>query len=127
MAAFTLPPDMMPFFRHHLEYLTDHAVDPDKRRYATKHEAVRHYMDMDHWGTYPFPDLPRDWTTALARYGELRLVRSPGDTLSLQPTDLTRNGRGDWDEIVLEAPGELIMMRLPIQTYREFWREYILP
>ena len=26
MAVFTLPVEMMPFFRHHLEYLTDHAV-----------------------------------------------------------------------------------------------------
>ncbi|MEL6356174.1 MAG: hypothetical protein AAFQ37_04495, partial [Bacteroidota bacterium] len=36
MAVFTLDPEMMPFFRANLEYLTDHAVDPDKRRYATK-------------------------------------------------------------------------------------------
>jgi len=35
MAVFTLPPDMMPVYKTNIDFLTDHAVDPDKRRYAT--------------------------------------------------------------------------------------------
>ena len=54
MAVFTLPPEMISFYKKHIEYITEHAVDPDKRRYATKHEAYRHYIDIDHWGEYPF-------------------------------------------------------------------------
>ena len=33
MAVFTLPPEMVTFYKQHIDYLTEHAVDPDKRRY----------------------------------------------------------------------------------------------
>jgi hypothetical protein len=83
MAVFTLPPEMIPFFKKNIEYVTDHAVDPDKRRYATKHEAVRHYIDLDEWGVYPFPDLPRDWTGVLAKYTDVYFVTPENDTFHL--------------------------------------------
>ncbi|MEO0873299.1 MAG: hypothetical protein AAFY48_01730, partial [Bacteroidota bacterium] len=96
MAVFTLPVEMMPFFRANLEYLTDHAVDPDKRRYATKHEAVRHYIDIDHWGEYPFEEVPRNWTEALLRYGELTLVPAAGeDTMSVKVASIIRSSSTD--------------------------------
>ena len=31
LAVFTLPPEMIVFYKTHLEYVTEHAVDPDKR------------------------------------------------------------------------------------------------
>ncbi|MEM9835037.1 MAG: zinc dependent phospholipase C family protein [Bacteroidota bacterium] len=89
MAVFTLDQEMMPFFRANLEYLTDHAVDPDKRRYATKHEAVRHYVDIDHWGTYPFPDVPRDWAEALLWQAEVQVI-SGTDTTSWRVKEIRR-------------------------------------
>ncbi len=70
LAVFTLPPEMLVLYKIHLEYLTEHAVDPDKRRYAVDGEAARHYIDIDHYGTYPFADLPRDWDEAKAKYSE---------------------------------------------------------
>ncbi len=89
LAVFTVDADMMPFFRHHLEYLTDHAVDPDKRRYASPHEAVRHYMDLDHWGVdRTFPEVPRKWVDALLWRGEFRQVRQ-SDTLRWRVDSLT--------------------------------------
>lgn len=83
LAVFTLPAEMGGFYKEHIEYVTDHAVDPDKRRYATKHEAVRHYMDLDHWGTYPFENVPRTWNNALLQYIEIHFVTEKGDTLTL--------------------------------------------
>ncbi len=83
LAVFSLPPEMIVFYKRHLEYLTTHAVDPDKRRYATRHEAPRHYIDLDRWGEYPFPEVPRDWPVALLRYAELLVVSGAGDTLRL--------------------------------------------
>ena len=82
LAVYTLPPEMAPLFRAHVDYLTEHAVDPDKRRYASTYEAVRHYMDLDHWGRPPFPTLPRDYARARLRHGELLDVRAPGDTVA---------------------------------------------
>ncbi len=31
MAVFTLPPGLIPFYKKNLEFITEHAVDPDKR------------------------------------------------------------------------------------------------
>lgn len=123
MAVFTLPPEMSRFYKQHLEYITEHAVDPDKRRYATKHEAVRHYIDIDHWGTYPFDNIPRDWTEALIQHTQIRIINAQGDTLSL---GLDTLGQGL----------EFFMFRDTVHSkafavnqkyYRKFFVEQILP
>lgn len=73
IAVFTLPPQMFGFYKEHLEYITDHAVDPDKRRYAVDGEAQRHYIDIDHYvhhGEDPFEIVPRRWNDAVAKFTE---------------------------------------------------------
>ncbi|HCK22414.1 MAG TPA: S1/P1 Nuclease [Bacteroidetes bacterium] len=70
MALFTLPQELFAFYKPHLDYIEEHAVDPDKRRYAVVDEAPRHYIDIDHYGEYPFPELPRKWKDAVAKYSE---------------------------------------------------------
>ena len=40
---------MFGFYKEHIEYITEHAVDPDKRRYAVEGEAPCHYIDLDHY------------------------------------------------------------------------------
>lgn len=69
-AIFLLPPEMMVLYKPNLDYLTEHAVDPDKRRYAIKEEAPRHYLDIDRYGRYPWDSLPRRWDAAVAKYTE---------------------------------------------------------
>jgi len=69
MAVFLLPPEMLALFKPNIDYLTEHAVDPDKRRYLVAAEGPRHYIDMDHYGTYPFAELPRQYSKAIAKYG----------------------------------------------------------
>jgi hypothetical protein len=127
MAVFTLPPEMMPFFRYHLEYLTDHAVDPDKRRYATKHEAVRHYIDIDHWGVYPFPEVPRDWTEALLRYGELRILKVKSeDTLVVKVASILRAQNGK-DTVLLQVNHPDLPLYISLKDYKQYWWDYIQP
>lgn len=73
VAVFTLPPEMFPFFKKHIEFVTEHAVDPDKRRYAVDGEAPRHYIDIDHYGgpdEDPFDVMPRKWEDAVDKYSE---------------------------------------------------------
>ena len=74
-AVFLLPPEMIVFYKQHIEFLSDHAVDPDKRRYAIAEEGPRHYIDIDRYGTYPFQSLPRKWNEAVAKYSEDSLMR----------------------------------------------------
>lgn len=69
-AVFLLPPEMMVLYKPNIEFITEHAVDPDKRRYAVAEEGPRHYIDMDHYGKYPFDSLPRKWEDAVVKYSE---------------------------------------------------------
>ena len=73
VAIFTLPPEMFGFYKEHMEYLTEHAVDPDKRRYAMEGEAQCHYIDLDHYykpGEDPFSIIPRKWNAAVEKFTE---------------------------------------------------------
>lgn len=70
IAVFTLPPEMIGFYKENIEYITEHAVDPDKRRYSDPNEAPRHYIDIDHYGKYPFDSVPRHWKDAVAKFTE---------------------------------------------------------
>ena len=71
VAVYTVPTEMLGWYKPNIDYLAEHAVDPDKRRYATKHEAVRHYIDLDKWGEGNFDHVPRRWDQALAYNLEL--------------------------------------------------------
>lgn len=73
MAVFTLPPEIFGFFKDHIEFLTEHAVDPDKRRYAVDGEAPRHYIDIDHYAhgdEDPFEVVPSRWIDAVEKFTE---------------------------------------------------------
>ena len=69
-AIFLLPPEMMVLYKPFSEFITEHAVDPDKRRYAIKEEAPRHYIDIDHYGSSPWSSLPVNWNDAVETFGE---------------------------------------------------------
>jgi hypothetical protein len=61
---------MLVFFKPNIGFISEHAVDPDKRRYAMRDEGQRHFIDIDHYGSYPFASLPRSWNTAISVYPE---------------------------------------------------------
>ena len=73
-AVFTLPEELIGFYKKHIDHLTEHAVDADKRRYAIKEEAPRHFIDIDHYGKNPFEVMPRKWTDAVAKFSEDTLL-----------------------------------------------------
>lgn len=64
---------MFGFYKEHIEFVTEHAVDPDKRRYAVEGEAQCHYIDLDHFykpGENPFQIMPRKWKDAVSKFTE---------------------------------------------------------
>jgi hypothetical protein len=61
---------MMVLYKSQVDFLSEHAVDPDKRRYAVPQEGPRHFIDIDHYGKYPYNELPRNWNDAAAKYSE---------------------------------------------------------
>ncbi len=83
LAVMTLPPEMMAFFKPHIDWITDHATDADMRRYALIAEGPRHYIDLDEYGEPPFERLPRTFTEALLYYTSVWGITTDGDTLLL--------------------------------------------
>lgn len=70
LAVFTLPKQMIRFYKSNIDYITEQAVAPDKRRYADAEEAPRHYLDADYYGKSPFDSIPVRWNDAVAKYSE---------------------------------------------------------
>jgi hypothetical protein len=69
-AVFLLPDEMLPFYKKHIQYLSEHAVDADKRRYILPEEAPRHYIDLDHYTHQHKILLPKEWDEAVDRFSE---------------------------------------------------------
>ena len=61
---------MIVLYKPYIDFISEHAVDPDKRRYAVQEEGPRHYIDIDRYGKYPFEVLPRKWNEAVAKFSE---------------------------------------------------------
>lgn len=70
LAVFTLPPEMIGFYKKNIEYITEASVNPDKRRFAVVEEAPRHYIDIDHFDDSALYTMPRYWKEAVEFYGE---------------------------------------------------------
>ena len=70
LAVFTLPPEMIGFYKSNIQYISEKAVNPDKRRYVIKAEAARHYIDIDVYGDSAVYKMPRYWKEAVQKYSE---------------------------------------------------------
>ena len=72
LAVFTLPEGMIRFYKNNITYVTEHAVDPDKRRYADTAEAARHYLDVEVYENN-IDSIPMKWEAAVLKYGLVKL------------------------------------------------------
>ncbi len=70
LAVFLLPKEMFGYYKSNIDFLSEHAVDPDKRRYLVEDEGPRHYLDLDHYGNYPYSELPHEWSKAVEKFSE---------------------------------------------------------
>jgi hypothetical protein len=70
IAVFTLPPEMIGFYKANIDYITEASVNPDRRRHSVVDEAARHYIDLDHYGDSVFRVMPKDWNKAVNKYTE---------------------------------------------------------
>ncbi len=74
ISVFCLPEPLLLFYKNYIEYITDEAPKPDERRFAVEGEAPKHYIDIDHFGEYPFSEVPRKWKDAVAKFSEDTLI-----------------------------------------------------
>lgn len=70
-AVFALPEDLFPFYKIHIDYVTQHSTDPDSRRYLFEDEGCRHFLDCDHYEfAAPLDTVPHNWFKAVEKYTE---------------------------------------------------------
>jgi hypothetical protein len=68
VAVFTLPKGMLLFYEANIDFITEHAVDPDKKRYVDSTEGPHHFFDADHYGKKPFDKVPQRRAEAERQY-----------------------------------------------------------
>lgn len=76
MAIYALPEEMYGFYNNNSIYLSEHTVDPDKRRYVDDKEGGRHFLDTEDFGEGGLDSIPKRWNEALKKYGQDFLERS---------------------------------------------------
>ena len=120
MAVFTLPQELIVFYKKNIDYMSEHAVDPDKRRYATKHEGVRHYIDIDHWDKIPFPNVPRDFEEAIFKHCKIKFI-SGTDSLYFDK-EIIR------DSVFLSTKSfGGVRLAIDYPTFVKYWKKVIKP
>ena len=72
-----LPPEVRPLFEASRAAVVERAIDPDTWQNAgfDEIESPNHFLDLDWegYGKYPFAELPRDYTAAVAKFGRARI------------------------------------------------------
>ena len=109
LAVFTLPDPLKAFYEKHIDFITDHAVDPDLRRNLNKNEGVRHFIDADIYGKAPLDSMPKLWKDASKKYKADTLMKygiNPWYVDSLM-TQLTQAFRDYKIEIALAISADL--------------------
>jgi hypothetical protein len=120
MAVFTMPPEIIGFFKANIDYMSEHAIDPDKRRYATKHEGVRHYIDIDQWDKIPFNNVPRDFEEAIIKHAKLKYILNT-DTFYFDKVITT-------DSVILSSSeGLKCRYASDYKRFVKFWKNTIKP
>ena len=67
-----LPAELRPLFEKRREFIIERSIDPDMwRNVGWDEEPPNHFLDLDHqaFGPYPFDALPRDYATAVQKFG----------------------------------------------------------
>jgi hypothetical protein len=129
LAVFTLPTPLVGFYKNNIGFVTEHATDPDMRRYAVSAEAARHYIDLDRYGVAPFADLPRRWVDALGQFAELAMINSKNDTIVLLHPDQTHMAGENW-QVYTKGMQKLTKQdtfTIPYKQWRDFVGNNLLP
>jgi hypothetical protein len=102
----TLPEQMLPFFEANRNFLIQHAGDPAASEARNPAEHRKDFIELDHYGAFPFAALPRVYTEAVEKYGR-RSIEAHGKLpwqIGLYSQKLTDAfSSHNWDEAKLSA------------------------
>jgi hypothetical protein len=68
-AVDTLPDEMLGYFGANRQFLVQHVTDPDEGASKNPADPRNNFIELDHYGQFPFSALPRSYTAAVAKYG----------------------------------------------------------
>ncbi|MEM6320913.1 MAG: zinc dependent phospholipase C family protein [Bacteroidota bacterium] len=97
LATFTLPPQLIRFYKAHIEFISAHATDPDMRRYVIPFEGQKHFIDLDQWYDDP---LPLDFREVRRKFAEIFIINQQNDTLRMGGKNVKTPD--DWN-VILEG------------------------
>ncbi|HTW32217.1 MAG TPA: hypothetical protein VMD76_11085, partial [Candidatus Sulfotelmatobacter sp.] len=63
-AVDTLPEEMVPFFEANRQFLVEHVTEPE----GMKPDDHTGFIQLDHYGQYPFSALPHSYTAASLKF-----------------------------------------------------------
>ncbi len=72
-AVDTLPPEIGTFFDANRRLIVQHVSDSDLTANSTTAEKENNFIALDHYGSFPFSDLPRTYAAAVHKYGKRTL------------------------------------------------------
>lgn len=77
-AVDTLPDEMLPFFQTNRQFLVQHVTDSQEAEATNAaqqnpNQQRNDFIELDHYGPFPFDALPRSYAAALAKYGRRTL------------------------------------------------------
>jgi len=79
-AVDTLPDEMLAFFGANRQFLVRHVTDPDQAEFKGSPDQHNSFIQLDHYGQYPFAALPHSYNAAVAKFG-----KKPLETYGLLP------------------------------------------
>ena len=112
LAVATVPAPLARLYKANVAYVSAHAVDPDKRRYAAAMEGPRHFIDLERYGVGTVAALPRRFADFHEAYTSLYCVRD-ADSLAI------------WHDTERLWVGDSVSV-LPQGAYRAWYRDTVL-
>lgn len=73
-AVETLPEEMKPFFEANRQFIVQHVSDPIAAADKDPGERQNQFIRLDHYGSFPFSSLPRDYKAAAAKFTRQKLT-----------------------------------------------------
>jgi hypothetical protein len=90
-AVFTLPTEVMGLYKKEIDYITEHAIDPDKRRFVVNTEGYRHYINLAKGRFFPY-----DKIDAQILFTDIFVINEKNDTLQLLDYQSIRKLKKDY-------------------------------
>lgn len=101
-AVETLPEEMLPFFEANRQFIVEHVTEPE----GVKPDDHTGFIELDHYGQFPFSALPRSYTAASLKYTKHTLVEYgvlPWQ-IGIESEKLTNNFKNhEWGDAKLSA------------------------